>query len=519
MRLLLALFAFLMPTVHAQTVNTDWPQLQFNAQHLGRSSVQVNPNYSAKWIWLDKTHIVKNFVSTSGKSITDGFAPGFVSNVIFAGQMQPIIAAGKTYFGAVNGIFYAVNSLTGDNSWDFTTKGPILATAAYDNGVVVVPSMDGKLYGLDAATGGLKWSYQTSAGINAAPTIMAGVVYVGSRDGSFYALNVQTGNLAWSHSVGAPIMSPAAISEDGQTVLFGAENMTFYGLNTSNGSQKWSKFMVGQSFQFSWPVVVGTKVIIRTMSDIGGTEYVMDDVLTGLSANPDWLTEEKPAIANWLTQNPERKTMYVLDVNAGTEPFQVAMGTVGAGNEITPHPPVVDNLGRVLTYWRTKVSTFLATSSTAVNCFGTNFCPDLSGIDMTSGDRLKISNTNSSKLNPEIDNTFMLSVGGNQLYFDSGFRGTISINLSTGAMTRITHSLSVQDCGNFRGYPYQIIYYGNDNATYITGTCTLTSDPRPPRVYESPEGWAPVAVAAAGTTNMLYVTEPDINAVVGISGQ
>ncbi len=497
---------------------TDWPQLQFNAQHIGRTSVQVNPNYSAKWVWMDKTHIVKNFVSATNKSITDGIASGFTSTIIFSGQMQPITAAGKTFFGATNGVFYAVNSLTGDNLWDYPTDGPIFATAAYDNGVVTVPSMDGKLYGINVVDGSLKWAYQTGAGISAAPVISSGTVYIGSRDGSFYAVDVQTGNLKWKYDTRdplgkfnkAPIVAAAAVSEDGNSVFFGAENMNFYGLDTTTGLEKWTpKFMIGQSFQYSWPVVSGTKVIVRTMSSIGGTETVMDSVLSALPTNPDWLTSEKPAIANWLVTNPERKTMYVIDGTTGAEPYEVAMGTVGGGSGMTPHPPVIDNQGRVLTYWRTKVSTFLGSSPT-YSCFGTSFCPDISAMDMATGNRITIPNSNGNKFHPEIDNTFFLSVGGSNLYFDNDFRGTISINLATGLMTRITHSLAYEDGGNFRGWPYQIIYYGNDSQQ---------TDNRPPTSYSVPDGWIPVALAQTGSTPMMYVTETAISAIVGITGQ
>lgn len=517
------LLSFKVKQAATPTSATDWTQFQYNAQHTGRSSVQVNPTYSAKWVWMDKTHIVKNFVNGPNKSITDGFSDlaTFKSTVIFAGQMQPITANGKTIFGAMNGIVYAVNSTTGDNLWDFTTGGPILSTAGYDSGVVIVTSMDGKVYGLNESNGTQKWVISTGAGINASPVIMNGTIYIGSRDGSLYAIDSQTGSQKWKYDVRdpggkfnkSPIVSEVAVSEDGQIVLFGSENMYFYGLNASDGTEKWApKQMVGQSFLYSWPVVVGNKVIVRTMSSLGGTEFLAESVLDGLPANPDWQTQEKPAMQNWLNTNPHQKSMYVLDVTNGTEPYQVAMGRMG-GESFTPYPPVVDNSSRVLTYWRSRSNTFVTNGA----CFGTKYCPDISAMNMATGDRVTFSTPNHPS-GHEIDNQFLFTVGGNRLYMNNHFRGGISVDLTSGSETRISTAIAHWDCGDFRGWGVNIIYYGNDTAS--TSQCNPNPpDPRPESIYNDPEGWSGISIAQTGSTKMLYITETNINAIVGVGGQ
>lgn len=510
--------------VEAQTTNLDWPQFQYNAQHIGKTSVQVNPNYSAKWIWMDKTHIVKNFVSAPNKSITDGFSDlaTFKSTVIFAGQMQPITVSGKTIFGTMNGIVYAVNSTTGDNLWDFTTGGPILSTAAYDSNVVVVTSMDGKVYGLNISDGTKKWVVSTGAGINASPVIMNGTIYIGSRDGSMYAIDAQAGTQKWKYDTrdpggkfnNAPIVSEAAVSEDGQTVLFGAENMYFYALNTSNGQEKWApKQMVGQSFLFGWPVVVGTKVIVRTMSSLGGTEYLAESVLEGLPANADWQTQEKPAFQNWLNSNPHQKSLYVIDITSGNEPFQVAMPRVG-GENFAPHPPVVDKNNRVITYWRARTPTLVSPGA----CFGTNYCPDISALDMTTGDRIKLTAQNFVE-GDEIDNEFLFTVGGNRLYKNNHFRGPQSFDFTAGGGTRISAPFAHWDGGDFRNWGVNIIYFGNDSAPVSCTAGVNCVDPRPDFVYNDSSGLSGISIAQTGTTKMLYITETNINAVVGVGGQ
>jgi hypothetical protein len=495
--------------------SVDWPQLQNNSQRTGRTSAEVAPNYEVAWAWADPTHIVKNFVSAPNNTITSGFEVGFKFNTVIGQQVQPIVADSKVYFGSMNGVMYAVDALLGDNRWQFSTGGPILGSAAYSSGVVVFGSMDGKIYGLSSSNGSQIWSYQTGAGINAAPTIHNGVVYVGSRDGKFYSLNASNGSVRWIYNTRdvsntnfnlAPIVAPAAVSEDGSLVFFGAENMNFYGLRTSDGGEQWApKKLVGQSFLYSWPVVSGNKVIVRTMSSLEGAEFVMESVLTGLPANPTW-AQEKAAILSWLTSNPNQKTMHVIDTTTGVEPYQVAMGRV-TGNNYVPHLPVVDNSNRLLTYWRTKVPSFIQNGI----CFGTAYCPDISAMDLNTGDRVLLTNNSGNKLAPELDNGFQLTVGGNYLYFANSFRGTHSINLTNGNLTRLTSTMAHWDCGNFRGWGFNIIYYGNDGQP----DCT-TVEPRPPKAFQDSIGFSGVAIASINGTPMLYVNEPDAGFIVGI---
>lgn len=505
--------------VAAQSSNVPWSQFQADSQNTGKTSAFVPPNYQVSWAWFDENHIVRNFVSEPYKNITDGFGSGYQFNVIFARQMQPIIADGKAFFGALNGKFYIVDSLTGNNYWSHQTQGPIFSTAAYSQGIAVTTSMDGAIYAFDVAAKTLKWHYQTLAGINASPVIHTNVVYVGSRDGNFYALNLTTGALLWRYQTRvttetnsffkqAPILSPAAVSEDGSTVFFGAENMYFYALNTTNGTEKWTpKKLIGTSFLYSWPVVKGDKVIIRTMSSLPGSEWLMEDVLDALPTDPTW-TQEKTAINNWLTNNPNQKTMYVFNVNTGIENYQVAMGRV-SGDGYPPYPPVIDNQNRAITYWRTKRATFVYDGP----CFGTKYCPDISVLDLTTGDRIKLINplSNAHRIAPELDNGYMMSVGGNYLYLHSHFRGLHSIELSTGKLTRISHHSAKWNGGDWRGWGYQIIYYGNDEQPAQTNT-----NARPPQIHANPYGYSGTAVATTNGKTLLYVNEALGGGIVAI---
>lgn len=508
-----ALYTKLVPPVAAQTTNVDWPQFMHDAQHTGRTTAEVPPNYGFSWAWIDKTHIIKNFVSQPGANIiSKSTYPQFT--IAFSQTVQPIIADGKTFMGAMNGTLYAIDALTGNTVWEYTTKGPILGSVAYANGIVVTPSMDGNVYGLNSQTGSKVWQVTTGAGINASPVITGNTAFIGSRDGKMYAINISNGSLAWSPYVTrdpanatspyaqAPIVAPAAISEDGQTLLFGAENMYFYGLDSNNGTEHWTpQKLIGQSFLDSWPVVKGDKVIIRTMSSLQGAEYNMESVLDSLPActNATCWANEKTAILNYLSQNPGDKTMYVLNISTGQEPYLVAMGRV-SGNNWPPFSPVVDSQNRLLSYWRSRSATFIVDSLSG--CFGTKYCPDISGLDLTTGNRIFLNNTAAEKLAPELDNGFALTVGGNYLYFQSHFRGTHAINLTNGTLTRLSHHSAKWDGGDFRGWGFKIIYYGNDSEP----AATYTND-KPVDLYDNNSANIGLSIATINGSSRLFINE------------
>ncbi|HEX2905479.1 MAG TPA: PQQ-binding-like beta-propeller repeat protein [Phototrophicaceae bacterium] len=508
--LLLSASAVSYPTF-AQTGNVDWPQFQYNAQHTGKSPAAVAPKYKLKWAWFDSSHITRDFVSAAGRNITDSFGAGFKPSTVISEQVQPIVAEGKVYIGTINRVMYALDALTGATRWEFATGGPILQSAAYANSLVVFGSMDGYLYALNASNGSLKWKYKTGAGVSAAPIIAKGLVLVGSRDGLFYAVDLASGALKWSYRTRvnpantaspfnlAPIITPAAVSEDNNVVLFGAENLFFYGLVTDTGAEKWPPVkLIGQSFDLGWPVVVGSKVIVRTRSSLVGAEWLMEEQLNTLPNNPSWAQEE-PVIQNWLNQNPHQKTLYVFDIATGQEPYQVAMGRV-SGNNFTPFPPVVDYLGRALTYWRVRSTSFVQDGA----CFGTNHCPDISALDLATGDRVQISPRMNPGLAPELDNGYVLTTGGEYLYLHNMFRGSHAVNLKTGQRTWIVAHVAKYDCGDFRAWGANIIFYGNDA---VTDTCKPSTTNRPEMPTASGAAYAGMPIATTNGVTILYSNE------------
>jgi outer membrane protein assembly factor BamB len=506
------LFSFLLTILSfnfisvAPAFSQDWPQLQHDPRRTGRTTVSVVPGYTAKWVWVDEDHLTANFVSQVNASID------YPDNrtVILGGDVQPVVAEDRVFFGAVNGEFYALNAVDGTTAWKKQLGGAVLHTAAYSSGTVVSGCMDGRIYAWNAADGTDKWTYTAQAGFNVAVLIVDNSVYMGSRDGNFYAVDLETGQLKWKYRTvtetpehphsGAPIMQSAA--SDGSLIFFGAENMYFYALNAATGTEVWRRKLVGQSFQYSWPVVHNNMVLSFTTFCDGHSEWLIEEELDALpdrnggESRTDYASrvwpQEREMIRNWLAQNPTRENFFAMKSADGNDAFaqKVPMGQVG-GIGYPNRSPVVDNSDRILIYWRTK-STTMITGGT----YGTKYTPDISVLDQTSGDRGWM--TVDAGFNCELDNTFMMTIGGDYLYLNNHMRGSHCINLTNGNTVRMTSIQAIWDGANFRNWGNRLIWFGNDNAA--------TSMP-PPSAYRSPQGDCGIVLAMVNGTPTMFIQE------------
>ena len=82
-------------------------------------------------------------------------------------QTNPLVVGDKLYAGNRDGSFYAIY-ISGPNegklAWKYATGGPILYSAAYQDGVVFFASNDNHAYALNAETGALVWKSEKLPG-------------------------------------------------------------------------------------------------------------------------------------------------------------------------------------------------------------------------------------------------------------------------------------------------------------------------------------------------------------------
>jgi len=287
-------------------------------------------------------------------------------------RAEVIVGNGIAFIGTYAGNFYALDSETGVTKWVFKTEGPIGHSAAYDNCTVFFGSMDRKLYAVFAATGKPKWIFEAEEGIWVAPTVFGGLVMFGDRSGAFYAVNENDGSLKWKFQTGDRILTTAAISEDGNYVLFASEDMHLYCLKISDGSLIWkSRKLQGLSVRDYSPVIYGGLVFITTnpvkdfhtiLSEneqmlIRRTGYMGKDPRY-ISGSEQDVENEQAFIVDYLKKHPSEQTFYAFSIKDGTEPFIAPiLYTGGLHNPLTP-PCVNKKSGEIFVHIRSAYGTW-----------------------------------------------------------------------------------------------------------------------------------------------------------------
>ncbi|MCX7871759.1 MAG: PQQ-binding-like beta-propeller repeat protein [Verrucomicrobiae bacterium] len=153
-------------------------------------------------------------------------------------QSSPAIGKdGTIYFGADNGIFYALNS-EGKKKWEFVTSGLIVSTPAVaSDGTIYIASIDKIVYAINP-DGSEKWRIMPGSGIVSSPAIAPdGSIMIGSVFNKLFAISAD-GFRRWEFPTMGNIISSPAIDSEGN-VYFGCMDTNFYALST-NGAAMWT---------------------------------------------------------------------------------------------------------------------------------------------------------------------------------------------------------------------------------------------------------------------------------------
>lgn len=225
----------------------DWPQLQNGPDR---------PGYSPEQLALP---------------LTKAWSVSFVPERIYPTN-QPIVYQGRAFIGTESGNFYALDSQTGAKKWTVSDAGPILGTAVAADGRVFFPSMDSNVYAVSAEDGRELWTFRSEldTGFSAALALADGRLYAVNRGGAVFALDPATGEQMWRCDVGVPLLQspavrPAAEGKPGR-LFVGGNDLCVYAIDTADGARAWkSERLYGQAFKDYWPVVVGDRVIVRSM--------------------------------------------------------------------------------------------------------------------------------------------------------------------------------------------------------------------------------------------------------------
>jgi len=482
----------------------DWPQFQQNAQRHGRLEAGPQGPYRARWIWCGPQTVLRNREANpnwtddlTGRAGHNYAMPDSVP-MTFADGMQPVHANGVLYALDQEGLAYAISMHDGSTIWIGKNPGGSTVSPAVVGNLLICASVTGRVTALNVADGSEAWAVDTGRVITGAPAAVGQTVYVANHGGYVYSINATDGRVNWRTRLGGPCVGGIAADETG--CYLGSQDKYFYALNASDGSIRARAQLVGQGFRHLWPVVYQNKALVQVVGTVCvGSEHLFDDVLDS-GSNPD---EEHANILRWLAgdnnggrwrwASPDMKHFYVLDTQTMTEPYVVPNGpSEGCG---TPaNPPVIDNQGRVLLWWRTKFPTF----TTKAASFGTRYTLDISAMDLETGRRIPIDNGRYTGQGAETDNAFAFSVGGDMLFMRQRFRGTHGMDLVRSQHYFIQVASRSRDGGN---WPAPISYVASGNPSFRTPSrpaATRTAPSVAPNMGFFAEAYCIVAFESAG---------------------
>ena len=449
----------------------DWPQFQQCAERHGRLAAGPAGPYRARWIWCGPKTVLRNKDCEPGwqGDLTgrDGYSyplPESVS-MTFAEGMQPVHAGGVLYALDQEGLAYAIDTSDGLTRWTGKNPGGSVNSPLVAGDFLVCASVSGRVTALRRADGQEAWAVETGRAITGSPALVGETIYVANHGAYVYAIQAASGMVQWRTRLGGPCVG--GIAADQRGCYLGAEDKQFYALNAQDGSIRAKVQLTGQGFRQLWPVVYQGKVIVQVVGTVCvGSEHVFDDVLQA-GNNPEeegrntlrWLAGDNNG-GKWAWASADMKHLFVLDRETLAEPFVVPNGpSEGCG---TPaDPPIIDNQGRLLLWWRTKFPTFTNNRPS----FGTRFTLDISAMDLATGRRLPIDNGKFTGQGAETDNAFAFSVGGDTLFMRQRFRGTHGMDLARSDHYFIQVESRRRDGG---GWPAPVSYVAEGNVRIRT---------------------------------------------------
>ena len=119
---------------------------------------------------------------------------------------------GKVFPGSFETHQIALDARNGKVLWDTPTKGSMLFSGAYYDGLFIrAGSHDNTIYSFNADTGEVLWTFNpdTKDGyFCVCPAVAYGKVYALNRDGHLYAIDAAEGSLVWKYKGPGPLMFP-----------------------------------------------------------------------------------------------------------------------------------------------------------------------------------------------------------------------------------------------------------------------------------------------------------------------
>jgi len=224
---------------------------------------------------------------------------------------------GKIFTGSFENMQFALDAKTGKILWTTNTKGPMIFTGAYADGMYFKGgSDDNTMYCFNASTGEIIWRYRpdTDGYFVTGCAVAYGMVYEMNKDGYLYAFDMYTGEVVWKYKgPNDSLMWPGMPSvADGKIYVTTGEaaqynkplgTSEFSCLDAYTGQQLWKFDMEALPPRESVAIAYGTLYIIpgdvtTSVDTISGNEYATDQEVWAIrDASPQGTTT--PITSNW----------------------------------------------------------------------------------------------------------------------------------------------------------------------------------------------------------------------------
>jgi len=152
-------------------------------------------------------------------------APVLVENQLIAGDYQKVL--------------HSIDPATGSEKWQFTAKGPFIASPLVIDGNIYAPNGDHNLYALDL-NGNLQWTFTAERALWSHPVSDGSLLFQASMDHKIYALDRTNGSVKWSQDLGGAIIYSPTLSDDGMLYV-NTMARELIAINSANGEIAWRR--------------------------------------------------------------------------------------------------------------------------------------------------------------------------------------------------------------------------------------------------------------------------------------
>lgn len=170
-----------------------------------------------------------------------------------ASKSSPAVDNSGIYLGTDSGYFLAINH-DGQLKWKVflpdSFRG-IHSTPLLTQDTVFFGAYNGVLYALDKATGRVRWIKNLGHAIGSSPVIYNSEIYISVEtshpNGYLVKLRAQDGELMWvTNWLGEQSHSTPTLWPEKNLVFVGANSSIFYAFDMNNGKKVWSRKLLGE---------------------------------------------------------------------------------------------------------------------------------------------------------------------------------------------------------------------------------------------------------------------------------